>query len=128
MNCWGGGQVKHFCLGVDRQNFLSFWTVFLPFYPPNNLKNQNLEKLNKKSRHIIILHKCIKNHDHMLYSSLDMVRDGCNCYLSLWAIFCPFTPLTATKIKILQKWKKKHGDIIMLHMCTKNYDQMIYGS
>ena len=24
--------------------------------------------------------------------------------------------------------KKKPGDIIILHMCTKNYDQMIYGS
>ena len=25
---------------------------------------------------------------------------------SFWAIFCPFTPLTAWKIKILNKWKK----------------------
>ena len=28
----------------DRQNFLSLWTVFLPFYYPNNPKNQNFEK------------------------------------------------------------------------------------
>ena len=42
----------------------------------------------------------------MLYCSWDMVRDRCNCYFSFWAIFCPFTPLTAQKIKILKKWKK----------------------
>ena len=28
---------------------------------------------------IIILHKCTKNHDHMLYCSSDMVCDRCNC-------------------------------------------------
>ena len=40
----------------DGHNFLSFWTVFLPFYPPNNLKDQNFEKMKKKkSGDIIIL-------------------------------------------------------------------------
>ena len=34
-----------------------------------------------------------------------MVRDRRN-FLSLWAIFCPFTPLTAPKPKILKNWKK----------------------
>ena len=28
--------------------FLSLWTIFLPFYPNNNLKNQNFEKMKKK--------------------------------------------------------------------------------
>ena len=33
------------------------------------------------------------------------------------------------KIKILKKWKKTFGVIIILYMCTKNYDQMMtYGS
>ena len=43
-----------------------------------------------------------------------MARDGCN-YFSFWAIFCPFTALTARKIKIKTKIKKKPGDIIILH-------------
>ena len=55
---------------------------------------------------IIILHNCTKIHDHILYSSWDMARDRCNCYFSFWTIFCPFTPLTAQKIKILKKLKK----------------------
>ena len=56
-----------------------------------------------------------------------MAHDRCNCYFSFWAIFCPFTSLTAPKIKILQKQKKTSGDII-LHKRTKNYDQMMYSS
>ena len=72
---------------------------FLPFYPPNNPKNQNFEKLKKTPGDIIILHKCNKNHDHMLHCSLDMVHNEFNYFL-FWAIFYPFTSLTAQKIKI----------------------------
>ena len=57
---------------------------------------------------VIILHKCTKNHDYVLYCSWDMVRDRCN-YFSFWANFCPFTPLTAWKMKIFKKWKKPLG-------------------
>ena len=63
---------------------------------------------------IIILHKYAKNHEYMLYCSLDMAHTGCNCYFSFWAIFFPFTSLTtAQKIKIKNK-KKMPGDIIIL--------------
>ena len=42
---------------------------FGPFFallPHNNPENQNYEKLKKTPGDIIILHKCTKNHDHML--------------------------------------------------------------
>ena len=39
--------------------------------------------------------------------SCDMVHDIWNCYFSFRTIFCPFTPLTARKMKISQKWKKR---------------------
>ena len=55
---------------------------FLPFYPPNNPKNQKFTKMKKAPGDIIILHRCTKNHDHMLYCSWDMVHDRCNCYFS----------------------------------------------
>ena len=55
---------------------------------------------------VIILHKRTKNDDSTLCCSWDMVCDGCNCYFSFWAIFCPFTPLTTRKIKISKKLKK----------------------
>ena len=41
-------QGKH-----DRHNFLSFGPFF-PFYPPNNLKNQNFEKIKETPGEIII--------------------------------------------------------------------------
>ena len=76
------------------ENFLSFWNVFLPFYPTNNLKSQNFEKLKKRPGDIIILHKSSKNDDHMLHCSLDMTCNKFNCYFSFCAIFYPFTSLT----------------------------------
>ena len=74
---------------------------------------------------IIILHKCTKNYDQMMYDSSDMVYDRSNCYFSFWAIFWPLISLTAQKIKIFKKMKKAPGDITILHMCTKTYDQMM---
>ena len=90
---------------------------FLPFYPPNSPKNQNFEKMKKTPGDIIILHTCTINYDQMLYSSWDMVHDRCNCYFSFWVIFCPFTPLTAQKMKVLKKWKK-HLEISSFYICV----------
>ena len=89
----------------DRQIFLSFWTVFCPFYPHNNPKNQNLEKLKKPPRNITILHMCTINDNHVMCGSWDIEHKG-QIFLSSWAICCPFTSLTTWKIKILKKWKK----------------------
>ena len=144
-------------MGCDRHNFLPFCTIFLPFYPPNNLKNQNFEKW-KKYGGIITLHlrttnddhmmygswdmehdrhnflslfgyvllfyapnnlenqnfekmkKYTKNHDHMPYCSWDMVRDECNCYFSFWAIF-PFYPRNSPRNQNLKKKRKKRLEI-----------------
>ena len=84
----------------------SFWEIFCPFTPPNNPKNEPSKKKKKRLGDIIILHKCSKNYDYMLYCSWDMVCDQCNCYFSSWAIFCPFNHLTTWKMKISIKWKK----------------------
>ena len=81
------------------QNFFVILDHFLHFYPTNNPKNQNFEKLKKAPGDIIISHKCTKNQD-MLYCSLDMAHIRFNCYFSFWAILYPFTALTAQKIKI----------------------------
>ena len=94
------------CIVPDRWSVTDRIFCHLPFYPSNNLKNQNFEKLKKAPQDVIIVYKC-KNHDHMLYCSIDMVRNRCNCYFSFWANFFPFTSLIAQKIKIFKKWKKR---------------------
>ena len=75
---------------------------------------------------IIMLHKCTKNHDHMLLCSWDMTSDGCNFYFH-FRLFFALLPPNNPKNQIKKK-RKKPGDMIILHMRTKNYDHMTYGS
>ena len=82
---------------LNRQNFFVILGHFFALLPFKSPKNENIKKMKKIPRDIIILHNCTKTHDQMLYCSWDMVRGGCNCYFSFWAIFCPFTPLTPPK-------------------------------
>ena len=100
---------------------------FFPFYPLNDLKNPNLEKMKQLPGDIIILHMCSINDNHMMYRSRDMEHDRQN-FLWFWTNFCHFTPLTTWKFKILKKWKRTPGDITILHKCTINDNHMMYGS
>ena len=61
---YGSRDMEH-----DGQFFFAILYHFLPFYHPNNLKNQNFEKMKKTPGDIIILPKCTKNHDHILHCS-----------------------------------------------------------
>ena len=53
----------------NRQNFLSFWTVFCPFTPPMDPENQNFERIKKTLENIIILQMCNINDSHVMYGS-----------------------------------------------------------
>ena len=86
-------QMPELCTTV----FVIFYH-FLSIYPLNNPENLNFEKNEKNMPgDIIILHICTLNESHMMYGSRDTECDRQN-FLSLWAIFCPFTPLTTRKI------------------------------
>ena len=81
---------------------------FLLFYPPNSPKNENFKKKEKKPGAIIILHKCTKSHDYMLYCSRDMVCDRCNCYFSFLGYFLSFySPNSPKNLNFKKKKKKK---------------------
>ena len=98
-----------------EQNILKLVILgyLLPFYPHKTPKIKILE--NKKfAGDIMILHICTKSHNHMMYSSWDTEWDRHN-FLSIWAIFCPFSPLKTWKIKM-----NNTPDIIILQMCTIN--------
>ena len=81
------------------QNYLSIWAIFYLLTPVRatktkmfkNWKQKKQKKNKKKTRRDIILLKCAKNHDHMLYFSWDMVRDGCNFYFHFVLFSCRFT-------------------------------------
>ena len=72
---------------LQQTDFFVILGHFLPFYSPNSPKNENIKKMKESPGNIIILHKCTKNHDYMLYFSWDLARDGCNCCFSFWASF-----------------------------------------
>ena len=101
---WQSYDVWFLRYGVQQTEFFVIWDSFLPFYPSNNPKNQNFEKMKKTPGDIIILHKCTINDNHMMYDSWDMEHDG-HIFLSFWTIFCTFTPLT-TRNQNFEKWKK----------------------
>ena len=116
---YGSRDMKH-----DRQNFLSFWTVFCPVTPWQPKKS----KFWKTPGNIIILHKCTKNHNHILYCSLDMAHNRFNCYFSFWAFFSLFTSLTAQKIKIKKIWKKLLEIYYHFTIVYQDHDHMLYCS
>ena len=53
---------------------------------------------------------------------------GRETFLSLQSIFCFFCSNDPKDQNFKKKMKKAPGDIIILHMCTKNYDHMMYHS
>ena len=97
--CWIHHHFTHVCQKLqymmygswdtecNRQNFFVILDNFLPFYPSNNTKNQNFEKMKKSPGHIIILHKCNINGNHIMYHSWDTKCDRNN--------FCHFGPFFA---------------------------------
>ena len=70
-----------------RTEFFIILDWFLPFYLPNNPKNQNFEELKKTPGDVIILQMCTINGNQMMYGSWDMEHDR--------QIFCHFGPFLA---------------------------------
>ena len=115
---------------------------FLPLYlhspspppiPPSTLLTVPKTKILKKWKNTWRHHHFTKVYQKPWLYTILFLRyctcDRCYCYFSFWPIFCPFTPpLTVQKNNFFLKKKKTPGDTIILHMCTENDDQMMYGS
>ena len=105
---YGSWDIEH-----DRQISGPFFAFLPPLPPPLPAQKMKIKiKMKKKKMpgDIIILHNCIKNHDHMLHCSWDMASDTFN--FSFLAIFCPFTPQTAPNMKIPEIWYMTHVIVI----------------
>ena len=106
--------------------YFSFWDNFCSFTPqqPQKWKVQtNEEKLleissfyNGAPKIMIICYTV---------TEICRVTDVIVCF-PFQTIFCPFTLLTAQKIKISSNVKKRPKNIIILHNFTKNHDHMLY--
>ena len=120
---WQSYNVWLLRYGVWRTEFFVILDHFLHFYPPNNLKNQNFEKMKKKTRDITILHICTINDNHMMCSSWDIEHDRQNFYH-----FFPFYLHNNPKNQSFEKMKKALGDVIILDMFTINENHTMCGS
>ena len=69
--------------------YFSFWAIF-DLLPPSSPKNENFKTMKKKPEDTIILRKCTKSHDAILFLRY-MVHDGYNHYFS-FLFFLPFYP------------------------------------
>ena len=71
---------------------------------------------------------CTINEDHVMmlpeiWSATDRI------FLSFWTSFCPFTlPPNNPENQNFEKMDKILGDIIFLHKCIINNNDMMYGS
>ena len=97
----------------DGQNFFIILDFFLPFYPSNDLKNENFYKMKKLFGDIIILQNISPNMMIMCYIAPEI---WCVTDAVFFFILVYFLSLYLPR------------DIIILHMCTKNYDDMMYCS
>ena len=122
--CTGVSKMKIiWCMVPDKwsvpDNFLSFWAILYPFTLLTIQEITILKKM-KKTLEDIKLKLCTTNDDHMIYGSW-VVESNIHNFLLFWAIFCPFTPLTTWKIKILKKKTIFHHFTLVYHK-WKSYD------
>ena len=108
----------------NRKNFFVILGDFFPFYSPNSLKNENINYNNKKKEKkaagdIIILHKCNKNRDHLLYCSWDMAHDGCNFYFHFGLYFSLLLPWQPKN----ENFKKMRKNSWRYHHLTQVYQK-----
>ena len=89
--------------GEQQTEFFVIVDHFCHFNPLTFEKMKTLKKMKKIPGDIIILHKCTKNYDHMLYCSWDMANVVYNLF---WDIFCPVIPLAPPpSLNRQKKWK-----------------------
>ena len=100
---------------------------FLPFYSPNNPKNQNFEKMKKDTSRYYHFTQVYRKWQ---WYDVWFLRYGAwrtECFVILDRFLHSYSPKQPKKSKF---WKmiKMPGDIIILQMCTINDNYMMYGS
>ena len=81
------------------------------------MKKIKILKKWKRCLEILSLYTCVLQMTyHMMYGSWNIKHDIHN-FLSIWAVFCPFTPLKTWKIRILKK-QKKYQEISSFYTCV----------
>ena len=105
--------------GVQQTNFFCHFGPFFALLLPNNLKNQNFEKMKKTPGDIIILHMCTINDNHIMYDSWDTERN--KQFFVILDYFLPFYPPKNPKDQNVEKINKHmeiQGSTNLIFACT----------
>ena len=81
--------------------------LFLLFYSLSSPKNENLKIMKRNPEDNIILQKCTKNHDHMLYCSWDICCVTDVNVIFILGYFLPFYQSNSPKTQSFRKTNKK---------------------
>ena len=123
---WEWYDVLFLRYGAWWTEFFAILNHFLLFYP---LKTGKIKILKKWKKYLEI----------SFYTNMPKIMIICYTVPEIWYIrhvilifylglFFVLLPPNDRKNQNFQKIWKRHGDIIVLHMCTKNNDQMMFGS
>ena len=94
---YGSWDIK--CKG---QSFLSFWAIFCP-KTLLTIQKIKIFKKQKKTLEILSFYTCVSQMKIIL-CMIPEISNTTDIFLSFWAIFCPFTPLTTNK----NSWRYYH--------------------
>ena len=95
---YGSWDIRH-----EKQSFSSFWIIFYPFTLLTTWKIKNEKILQKVLKKLKRQPEISSFHISVWFLRYEVWQTE---FLSFWAIFCPFTPLTTQKIKLLKKFLK----------------------
>ena len=99
-----------------------FWHLLMNFEKHENLEFWINEKNCWRYHHFTHVYQKPQSYEVQFLR----YRVGQNFFIIL-DHFLPFTsPLTTQKTKILKKWKKASGDVIILNLCNKKHNHMMY--
>ena len=104
--------------------YFSMSAIFCSFTPLTALKKKIWKKRKKKKQQqqpedIIILHKCTKNHDHMLCCSWDIWCVMDVIVIFHFGLFLPFYPPNIPKNENFKKMKKRKKNTWRYHQFTQ---------
>ena len=119
---WRSYDISFLKYKVQQTEFFAILLIF-SLSPPDNLENQNFEKLQKYLE--IYYHF---THVTITWCMVSEILSMTDRIFSRLDRFLHFYPLWIQKIKILKNWKKMPGHIIILHICTINDNYMMCGS
>ena len=104
--------------------------IFCPFFCPLILLTPQKSKFcknEKKRLEILSFCLCVPK-TTIIWGMTPEMQSETHDFLSFWTIFLSCYPPNKLKNQNFEKMKKISGDFIILHMCTKNYDHMMYAS